>query len=368
MASTTIWSHPGTGTPCLLRQPVQLLALRGPDTLRFLHGQSSQDLAQAPPGAWRSTCCITPTARMRALAEVLVEEGGALLVIRAGDGLAVRQALDRVLFPADAVELGPLQEGVWLEPVGMAATEATAAAAEAAGGWRPEPGGGWWLGAALVQPAGAPLPDAFVGLPELDPWQVEFRRLRLGLPAAPGEINDATNPFEIGLADRVSLSKGCYVGQETLARLATYDGVKRQLRRWHAPLAAAADPDLAPPAPGTPLRTAAGERAGEISSCLELPDRSGWVGLALVRRSALAEIQLWSGTAADGAAPGDGIGGDGASGSPEAAETAGHGLEGAGAACAPSGWRFDLSLPELFQEPPVGAGGQGAAAGSARPS
>ena len=32
----------------------------------------------------------------------------------------------------------------------------------------------------------------------------------------------------------VSLGKGCYVGQETLAKLATYDGVKRQLRRWHA--------------------------------------------------------------------------------------------------------------------------------------
>jgi folate-binding protein YgfZ len=279
----------------------------------------------------------------------------------------VRQAFDRVLFPADAVELGPLQEGVWLEPVGMAAT----AAGEAGGGWRSEPGGGWWLGAALVQPTGAPLPAALAALPALDPWQAEFRRLRLGLPAAPGEINDDTNPFELGLAGRVSLSKGCYVGQETLARLATYDGVKRQLRRWHVPVGAAAADALAAPEPGTPLRTAAAERAGVVTSCLALPEGAGWVGLALVRRAALAETQLWSGSAADGAAPGDGIGGGEAAGSPPAAETAGQGPEGAGAACAPGGWRFDLSLPELFQEPPVGAGGQGAAAGAAgaaRPS
>jgi folate-binding protein YgfZ len=340
MTLASIWSWPEGEAPRLLRQPVQLLALRGPDTLRFLHGQSSQDLALARPGAWLSTCCITPTARMRAVAEVLVEENGALLVIRAGDGAAVRQAFDRVLFPADAVELGPLLEGVWLEPVGTQATEAkeVTAAGPTGGGWRSEPGGGWWLGAALVQPAGAPLPAALAALPALDPWQAEFRRLRLGLPAAPGEINDDTNPFELGLAGRVSLGKGCYVGQETLARLATYDGVKRQLRRWHVPVAAAAAHGLAAPEPGTPLRSAAGERAGVVSSCLALPEGAGWVGLALVRRAALAEIQLWSGD----------------------------GQDGAGDACAPSGWRFELSLPELFEEPPVGAGGQGAAAGAAR--
>jgi folate-binding Fe-S cluster repair protein YgfZ len=60
-----------------LEQPVSLLRLEGPDTLRFLHGQSSQDLVLAPPGAWCSTCCISPTARLRALAEVLVDGGGA---------------------------------------------------------------------------------------------------------------------------------------------------------------------------------------------------------------------------------------------------------------------------------------------------
>jgi folate-binding protein YgfZ len=334
MTIATIWSQAQEGEGRLLRQPVQLLRLRGPDTLRFLHGQTSQDLALARPGAWLSTCCITPTARLRALAEVLVEEQGALLVISAGDGVAVRQAFDRVLFPADAVELGPLEEGLWLEPLGGPDPEPLdRGSAVHAGGWQEAPAGGRRLGRALVQPAAAPLPADLALLTELEPWQVEFRRLRLGLPAVPGEINDQVNPFELGLAGRVSLSKGCYVGQETLARLATYDGVKRQLRRWHAPAGSTPAAVMGAPLQGTPLRSGAAERAGVVTSCLALPEGAGWVGLALVSRSALAEPHLWTGVggAGDGTGP------------------------------ASDGWRLELSQPECFEAPPLGAGGQGAA-------
>ena len=314
MEAATIWTTGDGGEPRRFEQPVALLRLEGADTLRFLHGQSSQDLALARPGAWLSTCCISPTARMRALAEVLVDGEGALLVITAGDGAAVRQAFDRVLFPADAVQLGPLQEGLWVEPVGGDGT-----GAGPGGHWEAGPQGGWRLGRALVLPVHTPLPQELAALPPLDGWARQFRRLRLGWPAAPAELNDDTNPFELGLADRVSLSKGCYVGQETLAKLATYDGVKQQLRRWHAPAA----PGAPAPLEGATLQRAGGERAGVITSCLALPDRAGWVGLALVRRSALDQEHLWMG----GAEPGQGL-------------------------------RLALSLPEAFIEPPVGAGGQ----------
>ena len=163
----------------------------------------------------------------------------------------------------------------------------------------------------------------------------------------PGEINDAVNPFELGLAGRVSLSKGCYVGQETLARLATYDGVKQQLRRWHA--AAPADGSAAEglqPRIGSPLRTAAGERGGVISSCLALPDGRGWVGLALVRRAALGESALWI---EPELAP-----------EAEPAREASPAQEAAAAPAAGSpGLCLQISVPELFQPPPQGAGGQG---------
>ena len=59
-------------TPHLWECSVSLMRLTGPDALRVLHGQTSQDLQAARPGDWRSTCTLTPTARLRGLAEVVV--------------------------------------------------------------------------------------------------------------------------------------------------------------------------------------------------------------------------------------------------------------------------------------------------------
>jgi tRNA-modifying protein YgfZ len=299
--------------------PVSLLRLDGPDVLRFLHGQTSQALELAQSGQWLSTCCITPTARLRALAEVLVDGEGATLVIRVGDGEAVRSALDRVLFPADAVRLGPLAAGLLVESIGVESDPQ----APAAGRWAAlaAPDKGWRLGSQLtLLPAGQPLPASLADLPPLSAQEQEHWRLGQGLPVAPNEVNEDTNPFELGLADWVSLNKGCYVGQETLAKLATYDGVKRQLRRWIC---------VQPPAHGTGLAAgttlwgeAAGEssqRAGVITSSFSIDGGRVWIGLALVRRQALGAGRLRAG-------------------------------EGAGAP-----W-LELSLPERFVAPPVGAG------------
>lgn len=273
------WTPPG---PRRLEQPVVLLRFTGPDSLRVLHGQTSQALLDARPGDWRSTCCLTPTARLRALAEVLVADDGAWLVITAGDGPALRQAFDRVLFPADRVELGPLHSARWLRVLGGEASPSRS--------WRPlnqEDGldkvTGWWLGQDLLLLEGATPPPEWADIPLLADQEAEFWRLQQGEPAWPAEINEAFNPFELGLADRVSLQKGCYLGQEPLAKLASNDGVKQQLRRWEAPPLPAPATALEP---GSVLQGLDGSRAGQITSRLQRTDGS-WVGLAMVRRQAL---------------------------------------------------------------------------------
>ena len=60
-----------------------------------------------------------------------------------------------------------------------------------------------------------------------DAW--DSYRIDLGIPAAPLEINDQFNPHEVNLLDLVSFTKGCYIGQEVIARLDTYDKVQKQL-------------------------------------------------------------------------------------------------------------------------------------------
>ena len=57
---------------------------------------------------------------------------------------------------------------------------------------------------------------------------LEAMRIEASAPG-PGEFFGKFTPFEIGLYDRVSASKGCYTGQEVLARQITYDKITRTL-------------------------------------------------------------------------------------------------------------------------------------------
>jgi len=328
------WSGPTS--PAFWINPVSLIRLEGPDSTRFLHGQSSQAIETAAPGACLATCLITPTARLRGLALALVDGTGVDLLVLEGDGAAIHQALDRVLFPADRVRLDAPQPARLVRlagplPPGVASGEA--------GQWQPLPEGAGLglqpavgLGGTPGSPAlmlrpGQTGPSWLAGLTPLEPAAWDLWRLGQGFPAAPGEINDNCNPFELGLAGWVSLSKGCYVGQETLAKLATYDGVKQQLRRWiwradGTGSASGSPPDSDDPSPGMGLLSAAGDRAGVVTSVLHLPaadpSRAVVLGMALVRRSALAEPSLFAG-----------------------------------------GLALEISTPAAFQAPPVGAG-QGA--------
>lgn len=55
-------------------------------------------------------------------------------------------------------------------------------------------------------------------------------RVMKGIPATPYELNDQVNPHEADLLDKISFTKGCYIGQEVIARLETYDKVQRKLK------------------------------------------------------------------------------------------------------------------------------------------
>jgi len=110
---------------------------------------------------------------------------------------------------------------------------------------------------------------------EVGPACVEILRVAAGLPAHPHELNEGHNPWEARLHDAISLDKGCYVGQEVIARLNTYKKVAKQLVRIAV--------DGAVPAPGSAVRSG-DERIGAITSAVGIPDGSGrCVALAYVR-------------------------------------------------------------------------------------
>jgi folate-binding protein YgfZ len=106
---------------------------------------------------------------------------------------------------------------------------------------------------------------------------VEAWRILRGLPDNGSELTEERNPLEAGLWDAVSFSKGCYVGQEVVARLNTYDKVTRDLRGLTFP------EGVEPPERGAPL-LAGPRRVGEITSALRPPGRPGAVALGFVKR------------------------------------------------------------------------------------
>ncbi|HEY4612279.1 MAG TPA: hypothetical protein VII11_04795 [Bacteroidota bacterium] len=57
-------------------------------------------------------------------------------------------------------------------------------------------------------------------------------RVEHAIPAYPNELSDLYNPMEAGLFDLINFTKGCYIGQEVIARLDTYKKVQKRLVRF----------------------------------------------------------------------------------------------------------------------------------------
>jgi folate-binding protein YgfZ len=106
----------------------------------------------------------------------------------------------------------------------------------------------------------------------------EAARILSGWPALGTEIQEKTLPQEVryDAIDGVSYTKGCYTGQETVARLHFRGHTNRELRglHWSSPtLATIADPTVS---------DTDGKEIGTVRSVLSLPDQQ--FGLALLRR------------------------------------------------------------------------------------
>jgi folate-binding protein YgfZ len=124
------------------------------------------------------------------------------------------------------------------------------------------------LGARFTQRGAAP-----VGLVAWEIARVEAGRPEWGL-----DIDDATIPQEANFDDlhAISYTKGCYVGQETVARVHFRGHVNRHLRGLRL-----TSPDLPPPR--TPLTDASGKPVGDVRSAVLSP-RLGPIAIGMMRR------------------------------------------------------------------------------------
>lgn len=152
----------------------------------------------------------------------------------------------------------PLAEGAWLARLdcfGHAGLRAMGAAEQLRD---------WWekLAKAGAQPLGE------------EAW--EALRIGAGLPERGRELGEEHNPWEANLGRMIHMDKGCYIGQEVIARLDTYDKVKQRLMGLELPAGPL-------PSRGAVLR-AGNTEAGRLTSATRVPGQQTGIALAYLRR------------------------------------------------------------------------------------
>jgi folate-binding protein YgfZ len=120
------------------------------------------------------------------------------------------------------------------------------------------------------------------GAVEVTPEAAEIVRVEAGVPRFGAEMDARTMPAEAAIVeDAVSFTKGCYIGQETVARLHYKGKPNRHLRGLKL---------SGPAAPGAPLRLGEKE-VGTLGGAVVSP-ALGPIGLAIVRREAEPGVEL----------------------------------------------------------------------------
>ena len=122
-------------------------------------------------------------------------------------------------------------------------------------------------------------------LPLLSDETFHSIRIEAGVPWPGYELTPAVNPLECGLSELIDFDKGCYVGQEVIARLDTYDKVQRALVKLRYADGQPVDESQLVQV-GADLRDADGVRkVGWISSAAVVPTTGEWVGMGFARQA-----------------------------------------------------------------------------------
>lgn len=272
----------------------EILWVDGSDAISFLDGQLSQDIARIPVGGVARSLLLGPKGKLRVTLHVLRGSGRVGLVSDFGWGATTQAHLEQFLFRVDvsfALEEAPVFD-LWgprsadvLERSGRAVPD----------GWAADDLG-------IVARIGS-APDRFIAtgvtLESLQNHGAERSgdialttvRIEAGEPLMGVDVDDGTIPHETGLVgDSVSFTKGCYVGQELVARIDSRGHVNRMLRGL------VLQANVVPP---TGARVVVGDlEAGVITSVGESLALRAPIAMGLLRREAdpgRAVTLVWEG-------------------------------------------------------------------------
>lgn len=255
------------------------LRVSGPDRVAFLQGVVTNDVRGLAPGSGCPALFLTPKGKLRATLDVLALEDCFLLDTEPALADPLTEGLrSYVVYPPVGLEDLSASTGV-LHVEGPSAVPLLCAAfgplpskdrAHAPFSFRDIEGltvsvsRGGETGFDLRVPRESVLALyeglSGLGIPPASADLLDAARIEAGIPLWGAELDPSVLPDEAGLqANAVSYSKGCYVGQEIVARLRAYGHVNRLLRRLLLPPGSV-------PAPGDAVLALEGDRKGRTAA------------------------------------------------------------------------------------------------------
>lgn len=292
------------GNAVVLLSDRDVMTVSGPDRLSWIDSLTSQAVAQLAPGEGAETLLLDPQGRIE-YAVRLVDDGETLwMLLDAGTGAGFAAFLTRMRFMlrvevtdrsaafATIGAFGELPPAVAAADTGVPLVWTDPWAHVVAGGVQyavgEHPASEWTYREALVDRARLGELD---GIPAAGTLALEALRIAAWRPRAATERDDRAVPHEFDwLRSAVHLSKGCYRGQETVAKVHNLGHPPRRLVLLHLD-----GSDSVLPAAGAPVRLGrpdvAGAEVGHVTAAA-LHHELGPIALALVKRSADVASEL----------------------------------------------------------------------------
>jgi len=276
----------------------------GRDALDLLHRISTNSLQHLKPGMSRDTIFTDAKGRLVSVATLAVSEDRIVLLCSARDEEKLMDWIAKYIITEDVQLKGLTPDVATIKLIGPDALAMASALigreiaheslvelkgnhgtiAAVVSGWRRcglvtllmHDGGGGDQREAVVGRLKS------LGAVELGKEAWELYRISRGIPASGAEVRLQFTPYDVALADLVSYSKGCYIGQEVIARLETYQKARRSLFGIRCSERPA----------GLELPVAlhsGGVQAGVCTSLSASPIHGEHLGLAVLQRDAASE-------------------------------------------------------------------------------